>query len=57
MTSCTELRRSRAGGNGTAGTAMAVPDLRQKKWRPLDSNLRVRYSLIEWPLQAIHRSL
>ena len=34
---------TRAGGNGTAGTAMAVPDLRQKKWRRLDCNLRMRY--------------
>ena len=33
----------RAGGKGTAGTAMAVPDLREKKWRRLDSNLRMRY--------------
>ena len=34
---------ARAGGKGTAGTAMAVPVLREKKWRRLDSNLRVRY--------------
>ena len=33
----------RAGGKGMAGTAMAVPVLREKKWRRLDSNLRVRY--------------
>ena len=37
--------KSRAGGNGTAGTAMAVPVLREKKWRRLDSNLRVRYRM------------
>ena len=33
----------RAGGKGTAGTAIAVPVLREKKWRRLDFNLRVRY--------------
>ena len=28
----------RAGGNGTAGTAMAVPGFEGEKWRRLDSN-------------------
>ena len=35
----------RAGGNGTAGTAMAVPVFEGEKWRRLDSNLRVRYRM------------
>ena len=39
------VKLCRAGGNGTAGTAMAVPVLREKKWRRLDSNLRVRYRM------------
>ena len=39
------VKLCRAGGNGTAGTAMAVPVLREKKWRCLDSNLRVRYRM------------
>ena len=30
---------SRAGGNGTAGTAMAVPAFEGEKWRRLDFNL------------------
>ena len=30
---------SRAGGNGTAGMAMAVPVFGGEKWRRLDSNL------------------
>ena len=30
----------RAGGNGTAGMAMAVPVFEGEKWRRLDSNLR-----------------
>ena len=34
--------KSRAGGNGTAGTVMAVPDFEGEKWRRLDSNLRLR---------------
>ena len=37
--------RPRAGGNGTAGTAMAVPVFEGEKWRHLDSNLRVRYRM------------
>ena len=36
---------SRAGGNGTAGTAMAYRFLREKKWRRLDTNLRMRYRM------------
>ena len=32
-----------AGGNGTAGTAMAVLLFEGEKWRRLDSNLWVRY--------------
>ena len=36
----------RAGGNGTAGTAMAVPVFEGKKWRRLDSNLAcMRYRM------------
>ena len=35
--------KHRAGGNGTASTAMAVPDFEGKKWCRLDSNLRMRY--------------
>ena len=35
----------RAGGNGTAGTAMAVPVFEGKKCRRLDSILRVRYRM------------
>ena len=34
---------ARAGGNGAAGTAMAVPVFEEEKWRRLDSNLRVCY--------------
>ena len=45
---------SRAGGKGTASTAMAVPVLREKKWRRLDSNIRV---ILQWPLRAVRRSL
>ena len=36
---------SRAGGNGMAGTAVAVPVFEGEKWRRLDSNLRVRYRM------------
>ena len=37
---CTSSRCNyRAGGNGTAGTAMAVPVFEGEKWRRLDSNL------------------
>ena len=32
---------SRAGGNGTAGTTMAVPAFEGENWRRLDSNLHV----------------
>ena len=46
---------SRAGGNGTAGTAMAVPVFEKEKWRRLDSNLIT--SVIECPLRALRRSL
>ena len=44
----------RAGGNGTAGTAMAVPVFEGEEWRRLDCNLTC---VIEYPLQALHRSL
>ena len=44
----------RAGGNGTAGTAMAVPLFEGEKWRRLDSNLAC---VIECPLRAPRRSL
>ena len=37
------IDNNRAGGKGMAGAAMAVPDLREKKWRRLDSNLRMCY--------------
>ena len=43
ITNALQSCSNRAGGKGTAGTAMAVPVLREKKWRRLDSNLRVRY--------------
>ena len=46
--------KSRAGGNGTAGTAMAVPVFEGEKWCRLDSNLTC---VIECPLQALRRSL
>ena len=36
---------NRAGGNGTAGTAMAVPVFEGEKWRRFDSNLCVRYRM------------
>ena len=39
------LRHCRADGNGTAGTAMAVPVFEGEKWRRLGSNLRVRYGM------------
>ena len=48
---------SRAGGNGTAGTAgtaMAVPVLGGEKWRRLDSNLTC---VRECPLRALRRNL
>ena len=45
------LINCRAGGNGTAGTAMAVPVFEGEKWRRLDSNV------IECPLRALRRSL
>ena len=45
---------NRAGGNGTAGTAMAVPVFEGEKWRRLDSNLTC---VIECPLRALRRSL
>ena len=35
----------RAGGNGTAGTAMAVPVFEGEKWRRLDSNFNLRYRM------------
>ena len=35
----------RAGGNGTARMAMAVPVFEGEKQRRLDSNLRVRYRM------------
>ena len=44
----------RAGGNGTAGTAMAVPVFEGEKWRHLDSNLAC---VMECPLRALRRSL
>ena len=44
----------RDGGNGTAGTAMAVPVFEGEKWRHLDSNLTC---VIECPLRALRRSL
>ena len=44
----------RAGGNGTAGTAMAVPVFEGEKWRRLDSNLTC---VIECPLRVLRRSL
>ena len=44
---------ARAGGNGTAGTAMAVPVFEGEKWRRLDSNLTCDVH----PLRALHRSL
>ena len=52
------MSKYRAGGNGTAGTAMAVPVFEGEKWRRLDSNLRVRYrmGLSERPLRAVCRS-
>ena len=45
---------SRAGGNGTAGTAMAVPVFEGEEWRRLDSNLAC---VIECLLRALRRSL
>ena len=48
--------QSRAGGNGTAGTAMAVPVFEGEKWHRLDSNI-TRVILIECPLRAFHCSL
>ena len=45
---------SRAGGNGTACTAMAVRVFEGEKWRRLDSNLAC---VIECPLRALRRSL
>ena len=44
----------RAGGNGTASTAMAIPVFEGEKWRRLDSNLTC---VIECPLRALRRSL
>ena len=44
---------SRAGGNGTASTAMAVPVFEGEKWHHLDSNLAC---VIECPLRALRRS-
>ena len=44
----------RAGGNGTAGTAMAVPVFEGEKWRRLDSKWAC---VIECPLRALRRSL
>ena len=49
-----ETHSRRAGGNGTAGTAMAVPVFEGEKWRRLDSNLAY---VIECPLRALRRSL
>ena len=48
------VSRSRAGGNGMAGTAMAVPVFEGEKWRCLDSNLTC---IIECPLRVLCRSL
>ena len=44
----------RAGGNGTAGMAMAVPVFEGEKWRRLDSNLAC---IIGCTLRAFRRSL
>ena len=53
--SCSNPFSHRASGNGTAGTAMAVPvQIEGEKWRRLDSNLTC---VIECPLQALCRSL
>ena len=41
-------------GNGTAGTAMALPVFEGGKWRSLSSNLCIRYRM---PLRAVHCSL
>ena len=35
----------RAGGNGTAGTAIAILVFEGEKWRHLDFNLCVRYRM------------
>ena len=35
----------RAGGNGIAGKAMAVPVFEGEKWRHLDSNLSICYRM------------
>ena len=48
------LEKCRAGGNGTAGTAMAVLVFEGEKWRRLDSNLAC---VMECPLRALRRSL
>ena len=53
-TNLVEKYNCRAGGNGTAGTAMAVPAFEGEKWRRLDSNLAC---VIECPLRALRRSL
>ena len=45
---------NKAGGNGTAGTATAVPVFEGEKWCRLDSNSAC---VIEWPLRAVRRSL
>ena len=47
-------KKNRAGGNGTACMAMAVPVFEGEKWRRLDSNLAC---VIECPLRALRRSL
>ena len=48
---CVNMHRSqcisdiRAGGNGTACMAIAVPVFEEEKWRRLDSNLNLRYRM------------
>ena len=39
----------RAGGNDAAGMAMALPVLKEIKWRHFDSNLHVGYKMASWP--------
>ena len=44
----------RAGGNGAAGTAMAIPVFEGAKMVCLDSKFAC---VIEWPLRVVHCSL
>ena len=49
------MKHGRAGSNGTAGTAMAIPVFEGEKND--DAWILTYACIIEWPLRAVHCSL